>query len=65
MAKDVTSFLTWCAEPELEEKKLLGAKAMLVTGALAVTFFYLKRHRWSYLKSMKIKYPQGDSTVKK
>ena len=41
----------------MEEKKVLGAKALLVTGALALTFFYLKRHRWSYLKSMKIKYP--------
>ena len=61
MAKDVVSFLHWCAEPELEEKKQLGAKALIVTGALALTFFYLKRHRWSYLKSMQIRYPNQNN----
>lgn len=57
MAKDVTTFLAWCAEPEMEEKKRLGAKCMLVVGTLGLGFWYLKRHRWSYLKTMKLKYP--------
>ena len=34
MAKDVTSFLQWCAEPEHDERKRLGLKAIVVLSSL-------------------------------
>ena len=38
MAKDVTAFLSWAAEPELEERKLMGIRALtgfVITAAFA------------------------------
>lgn len=56
MAKDVTTFLTWATEPEMEERKRIGAKALLICGTLAALSLYWKRHRWSLLKSTKMIY---------
>lgn len=56
MAKDVATFLSWAAEPDMEDRRKAGIKAMLITAGLAGVFWYLKRHRWSYLKSTKILY---------
>lgn len=58
MAKDVTTFLTWASEPEMEDRKRIGCKALIVCGALVGTALYWKRHRWSLLKSTKIVYKQ-------
>lgn len=56
MAKDVTTFLSWAAEPDMEDRRKAGLKALLLTGSLLGVFWYLKRHKWSYLKSTKIIY---------
>lgn len=56
MAKDVTTFLAWAAEPDLEDRRKMGMKALSITLALTGLFWYLKRHKWSYLKSTKIIY---------
>ncbi|CAM9382347.1 unnamed protein product [Ectocarpus sp. 13 AM-2016] len=56
MAKDVTTFLAWCAEPEMDERKRMGMKwcsAMFLGLALSM---YYKRFRWSPLKTRKITY---------
>jgi len=56
MAKDVTAFLQWAAEPEHDERKLAGIKfitAMLTAGLMAG---YWKRVKWSAVKSRKISY---------
>lgn len=56
MAKDVSVFLTWAAEPHQDERKRQGQKfffAMIVAAALAG---YAKRFRWSPLKFRKISY---------
>lgn len=56
MAKDVTTFLAWAAEPEMEERKRIGIKALLICGGLVGFTLYWKRQRWSFLKSTKMIY---------
>ncbi|CAG8553745.1 4727_t:CDS:10 [Ambispora leptoticha] len=56
MAKDVTTFLCWAAEPEHDERKKMGAKAIIILSALFALSIWLKRNRWSVLKSRKIVY---------
>lgn len=56
MAKDVVTFLTWAAEPELEERKLLGMRAMVCFGFFALSAGYYKRLRWLPLKTRTTKY---------
>lgn len=47
MAHDVTTFLAWAAEPELEARKRLGVKVMLFLIVLTGMLFALKRKIWS------------------
>ena len=56
MAKDVTTFLTWATEPEMEDRKRIGMKALLVCGSLVGLTLYWKRHRWSTIKSTRMVY---------
>ncbi|CAG8446559.1 11149_t:CDS:2 [Ambispora gerdemannii] len=56
MAKDVTTFLCWASEPEHDERKKMGAKAIVIISALFILSIWLKRNRWSVLKSRKIVY---------
>lgn len=56
MAKDVACFLAWAAEPEHDERKLIGIQvvSMLIFGALILG--YHKRLRWAPIKNSKITY---------
>jgi len=56
MAKDVTTFLSWAAEPEHDERKRIGMKVMFVTALIFIPTLYWKRLKWSVLKSRKIYY---------
>jgi len=56
LAKDVTTFLRWSSEPEHDIRKQMGLKAVMVFGLLLGVSYYLKRHKWSVLKSRKIAY---------
>ena len=47
MAKDVTNFLVWAAEPELEERKRMGVKVVLFLLLLTGMLFAVKRAVWS------------------
>jgi len=47
MAADVVTFLSWSAEPELEERKRLGIKVLLFLIALTALLYALKRKIWS------------------
>jgi cytochrome c1 len=49
MSKDVTTFLVWAAEPEMEERKRLGIKVMLFLLVLTALLYALKRQIWSKL----------------
>ncbi|XP_064364076.1 cytochrome c1, heme protein, mitochondrial [Dromaius novaehollandiae] len=56
LAKDVCTFLRWAAEPEHDHRKRMGLKMLMITGLLASLFYYMKRHKWSVLKSRKMVY---------
>eukprot|EP00055_Hartaetosiga_balthica_P007278 m.24748 g.24748 ORF g.24748 m.24748 type:complete len:297 (+) comp5694_c0_seq1:72-962(+) len=56
MAKDVVTFLTWTAEPEHDTRKRLGMKSLILLSFLAAGMFYMKRHKYSTLKSRIIRY---------
>ncbi|KAI0319630.1 cytochrome C1 family-domain-containing protein [Amylostereum chailletii] len=61
MAKDVTTFLNWAAEPEHDERKKIGIKAVILFSALTAISLYVKRFKWSVIKSRKIIYnPPAD-----
>jgi ubiquinol-cytochrome c reductase cytochrome c1 subunit len=54
MAKDVVTFLAWAAEPEADERKLMGAKWVFVLSLVMVQAAYYKRWKWSSIKSRRI-----------
>jgi ubiquinol-cytochrome c reductase cytochrome c1 subunit len=56
MAKDVVTFLTWCAEPEHDDRKRYGMKAIIILSLVSAGLWYAKRHRWSVLKSRVVQY---------
>jgi ubiquinol-cytochrome c reductase cytochrome c1 subunit len=49
MAKDVTTFLAWAAEPELEERKSMGRAVILFLLVLTALLYALKRKIWADL----------------
>jgi len=54
LAKDVCTFLVWAASPEHDMRKKMAIKALSMFSFLMVTSYYLKRHKWSMIKSRKI-----------
>lgn len=56
MARDVTTFLSWTAEPEMEERKRYGVQAVMLFTILASIAGYNKRVKWNVLKSRVTKY---------
>jgi ubiquinol-cytochrome c reductase cytochrome c1 subunit len=54
MAKDVTTFLAWAAEPEHDERKLMGVKWIFVLSLVMVQAVYYKRWKWSPIKSRRL-----------
>ncbi|KAG8623467.1 hypothetical protein KVT40_008443 [Elsinoe batatas] len=56
MAKDVVEFLNWTAEPEMDERKKMGWKVMAVGTVLFALSVWVKRYKWSNIKTRKIIY---------
>ena len=56
MAKDVSTFLKWAAEPEHDTRKRMGMKALLIGAVMAGISLYVKRHKWSVMKTRKLLY---------
>jgi Cytochrome C1 family len=54
MAKDVVTFLSWAAEPEHDERKKMGLKAVIILSALFGLSVYMKRFKWTALKNRKL-----------
>ena len=50
MAHDLTTFLAWAAEPETEDRKRIGIKAILFLIVLTGMLYAIKRKVWSDLK---------------
>jgi len=47
MAKDVTTFLTWAAEPELETRHKTGVKVIIYLILLTTLVFFSMKRIWS------------------
>ena len=56
MAKDVVEFLNWTAEPEADIRKKMGMKVLIVGTVLFALSVWVKRYKWSPLKTRKIVY---------
>ncbi|KAG2307812.1 hypothetical protein Bca52824_027560 [Brassica carinata] len=54
MGKEVVSFLSWAAEPEMEERKLMGFKWIFLLSLALLQAAYYRRLKWSVLKSWKL-----------
>ncbi len=49
IAHDISAFLTWTAQPELEQRKSMGRKVLLFLIVLSAMLYVLKRKIWSDL----------------
>lgn len=49
-SQDVSAFLAWAAEPNMEARKSLGQKTMLFLFAFTLIFFAVKRKVWADVK---------------
>ena len=47
MAKDVSAFLAWSAEPKMEERKRTGFMVMIFLGVLALLLYLVKNRIWA------------------
>lgn len=56
MAKDVTSFLNWAAEPEHDDRKRAGLKAVIILSSLWALSVWVKRWKWTPVKTRKFIY---------
>ncbi len=54
MAKDVVTFLSWAAEPEHDQRKQYGIKAVILFSSLFWISLYVKRFKWGVIKNRKI-----------
>ena len=56
IAKDVTTFLSWAAEPEHDERKRIGLKALGLCMVLTGLTLYMKKHRFTAVKTSNFVY---------
>jgi len=56
MAKDVVTFLSWAAEPELDERKRMGMQTMIVLSTLTLLSMLTKRFKWAQIKTRRLQY---------
>jgi ubiquinol-cytochrome c reductase cytochrome c1 subunit len=51
MARDVTAFMAWAAEPELETRRQMGVKILIFLAILGGLVYATKRKIWAELKA--------------
>ena len=49
-AKDVAAFLTWAAEPKMEQRKSLGLMVMLYLAVFSILLYLVKKAIWANVK---------------
>ncbi|RUS84947.1 hypothetical protein EGW08_007309 [Elysia chlorotica] len=54
LAKDVCVFLKWAGEPEHDSRKLYGMRALIILSFLLGVTYYMKRLKWSTVKTRKL-----------
>lgn len=66
MAKDVVEFLNWAAEPEMDDRKRMGMKVLVISTGLWAVSVWVKRYKWAWLKSRKLAYdPPAETKVRR
>jgi len=61
MAKDIVEFLNWTAEPEADERKKMGWKTIAIGSVLFGLSVWVKRYKWSGVKTRRLAYQPFDS----
>lgn len=56
MAKDVSTFLNWAAEPEHDERKKMGMQSVIILSSLFALSIWVKKFKWTPIKTRKITY---------
>lgn len=56
MAKDVTTFLNWAAEPELDDRKKMGLKTVVILSTLYLLSIWVKKFKWAGIKTRQFKF---------
>ncbi|MCJ1310197.1 cytochrome c1 [Agyrium rufum] len=56
MAKDVVEFLNWAAEPEMDDRKKMGLKTIIISSVLLGLSIWVKRYKWMPVKTRKMVY---------
>jgi ubiquinol-cytochrome c reductase cytochrome c1 subunit len=51
MAKDVTTFLMWAAEPHLEARHKMGFRAIIYLIILTILVYFSMKRVWSRIES--------------
>ena len=51
MARDITTFLAWAAEPELESRRQMGIRVLIFLGIAGVLTYLVKKRIWADLKT--------------
>lgn len=56
MAKDVTTFLAYCAEPEHDKRKKDGLKVLFSLVIVSAMYYYYKRFKFTVIKNRRIRF---------
>jgi cytochrome c1 len=46
MARDVSAFLAWAAEPKMEERKKLGFNVLIFLAIFSILLYLVKKKLW-------------------
>lgn len=63
LSKDVCTYLVWSGSPEFDMRKKMGIKAFTILGGMLVFTYYMKRHKWSMIKTRKLVFTPKSAPV--